>query len=165
MLEAVNSVLQSAPIVRQAVERTSASESFAANPEGTQRTVQAPFVSNYVFLDVNYDAAVILFRNRDTGDVIRQVPSESSLEAKRRELSREAQPAIHAPEPQETQDTGGSELGFVPSAVPAKQSTSSSQSSSTNAGVPATTQQLAAFDAGAKAAAPSSAGSQVSVLA
>lgn len=165
MLEAVNSVLQSAPIVRQAVERTSASESFAANPEGVQRTVQAPFVSNYVFLDVNYDAAVILFRNRDTGDVIRQVPSETSLEAKRRELSREAQPAVHAPDPQQSQE---SELAFVQSTVPTDQSPSTSQSSSSNnsgTGVHATPQQLAAFDAGANAAAPSSAGSQVSVLA
>jgi len=85
MLEAVNSVLQNAQFVRSNSEQTSSVDSFAANPERSQRVApQAPYISPYIHLDVNYDKAVILLRNGETGDVEGQFPSQATLEAQAR---------------------------------------------------------------------------------
>ena len=112
MIEAVNSVLQTAPFVRANNEQISTADSFAANPERLQRAPQAPqapFISPYIYLDVNYDKAVIQLRNGDTGDVIDQFPSESALQARARQsaqqqVARETQ-AQQAPQPQASVET------------------------------------------------------------
>jgi hypothetical protein len=97
MLEAVNSVIQSAPFVREQSERNSTAESYAANPERVQRTPPlAPYVSPYIYVDVNYDKAVIQLRNGDTGDVESQFPSEAALQQQARhaaaqQVAREAE--------------------------------------------------------------------------
>lgn len=89
MLEAVNSVLQTAPLVRGHVEQVGTADSYAANPERVQRAQpQAPYISPYIYLDVNYDRAVIQLRNGETGDVEDQFPSEASLEAAARQAAR-----------------------------------------------------------------------------
>lgn len=89
MLEAVNSVLQTAPLARANAEQASVVDSFAANPERVQRAApQAPYISPYIFLDVNYDKAVIQLRNGDTGDVEDQFPSEAALQAAARQAAR-----------------------------------------------------------------------------
>ncbi len=99
MLEAVNSVLQTAPLARAATEQVSTVDSFAANPERVQRSApQAPYISPYIYLDVNYDKAVILLRNGDTGDVEGQFPSEAALEQQARQLAK-LQVAAQTPEP------------------------------------------------------------------
>lgn len=86
MIEAVNSVLASAPLVRQNTD----SQSGGALQNNTQlesvRTiVQAPYISPFISVDVNFDTAVILLRDAETGDTVRQIPSEGALEARRRE--------------------------------------------------------------------------------
>ncbi|PZO88742.1 MAG: hypothetical protein DI626_01035 [Micavibrio aeruginosavorus] len=59
--------------------------SFAANPDRVQQaSLQAPYVSLYIKVDVNFDKALLLMRDSDTGDVVRQIPSETQLEAYRR---------------------------------------------------------------------------------
>lgn len=85
MLEAVNSVLQTSQLVRAQAEQQSAVDSFAANPDRVQKApVQAPYVSPYIVVDINYDKAVIQLRNGDTGDVEDQFPSEATLAAQAR---------------------------------------------------------------------------------
>jgi hypothetical protein len=87
MIEAVNSVLSSAPLLRQSAEQQSAARSNIAAPESVQAVVQAPYISPFVSVDVNFDTAVILLRDSETGDTVQQIPSEGRLVARRREES------------------------------------------------------------------------------
>ena len=104
MIEAVNSVLSNAQIARGSIEQTSQARSIAANPERVQEVAKAPYISPYIFMDLNYDRAVLQLRDSDTGDVLRQYPSESQLEAyKRAQATSEQQAATvaaSAPQPQ-----------------------------------------------------------------
>ncbi len=84
MIEAVNSVLSNAVLARGSAEQQSVVRSFAANPEKVQEVAQAPYVSPYISMNIDYNKAVLQIRNSDTGDVIRQFPSESQLEAYRK---------------------------------------------------------------------------------
>jgi len=84
MIEAVNSVIANSAITRGPAEQQSPARSFAANPERVQEVPRAPYVSPYIFVDVTFDEAVLQIRDSETGDVVRQFPSESQLEAYRR---------------------------------------------------------------------------------
>lgn len=84
MIEAVNSVLANAQLSRQAVEQSSSARSFAANPDRIQEVAQAPFVSPYIQVDVNYNKAILQIRDGDTGDVLHQFPTENQLKAYRK---------------------------------------------------------------------------------
>ncbi len=89
MLEAVTSVLQTSQFVRPSAEQTSTVDSFAANPERVQRAApQAPYISPYIAVDVNYDKAVLQIRNSETGDVEGQFPTQAQLEAQARSAAR-----------------------------------------------------------------------------
>lgn len=90
MLEAVNSTLSNASLIRGAAEQTSSTRSLAANPSKIQEVAQAPYLSQYIHLDIDFDTAVIQIRNPDTGDVVRQIPSEPALEAARRQIAAQA---------------------------------------------------------------------------
>ncbi len=90
MFEAVNSVLSNAPLVRGAAEQQSSARSLAANPSQVQVVAQAPYISPYIKVDIEYDKAVILIRDADTGDTVRQIPSEPALEAARRQIAAQA---------------------------------------------------------------------------
>ncbi len=83
MIEAVNSVLANASLVRGAVEQQSAAKSYAANPEKVQEVAQAPYVSPYISVDRQSNKAVLQIRDSDTGDVVRQFPTEGQLKAYR----------------------------------------------------------------------------------
>lgn len=85
MIEAVNSVLSNAPFTKAVVEQQSVVNSYAANPARLQQApVQAPYISLYIKVDTNFDKAILQIRDSDTGDVVRQIPTESQLEAYRR---------------------------------------------------------------------------------
>lgn len=99
MFEAVNSTLSNAPLLRPQVEQVSAARSYAANPEKVQEVAQAPYISPFIHLDVNFGKAVLQIRDSDTGDVVRQFPSESALEAARREQIEESRLQYVAPKP------------------------------------------------------------------
>lgn len=106
MIEAVNAVVATAPLARGPAEQQSVTRSFAANPERVQELPQAPYISPYIFMDVNFDRAILQIRDSDTGDVVRQFPSESQLEAYRRAQSAaptgEDRAAKTSPLPQES---------------------------------------------------------------
>jgi len=83
MIEAVNSVLSNASSTRAAVEQQSTSRTTAVNPDKVQETARTPFVSPYISLDRSSNRAVLQIRDSDTGDVVRQYPTESQLRAYR----------------------------------------------------------------------------------
>lgn len=80
MIEAVNATTANASVLRQAVEAVDASRSYASNPERIQQALpQAPYVSPYIAWNQDYNKAVLQIRNGETGDVVRQFPSDSVL--------------------------------------------------------------------------------------
>lgn len=90
MIEAVNSVLSNASLLRQGAEQQSAVRSFAANPERVQEVIQAPYVDAIGFVP-EYDKAILFLRDSETGDPVAQIPSERGLELRRRqEVARQA---------------------------------------------------------------------------
>lgn len=144
MLEAVNSVLQTAPLVRAQTEQVSAADSFAANPERVQRALpQAPYISPYIYLDVAHNKAIIQLRNGETGDVIGQFPSEASLRVRAQEAALSAAAQTPAPQQSAPQRESESAQAFVRDTAPAPDTSSSSTA--------ATAQQQAAFAAAARA--------------
>lgn len=102
MLEAVNSVLSNASYTKVVADQQSVATSYAANPDRVQQaSMQAPYLSLYIKVDVNFDKAILQMRDNESGDVLRQIPSESQLEAYRRaQTSNAARPSEY----QETAD-------------------------------------------------------------
>lgn len=85
MIEAINSVLSNVAVNRGAVEQQSSARVFAANPERKQEAAQAkaPYVSPAISIDKQSSKAIIQIRDSDTGDVVRQFPTEGQLKAYR----------------------------------------------------------------------------------
>ncbi len=97
-IEAVNSVLSNAPYTRAVAEQASVAKSLAANPNRVQEVAQQPrYLSLYLKMDVNFDKAILLMRDGDTGDVVRQIPTESQLEAYKRAQNAALQQQTAAP--------------------------------------------------------------------
>lgn len=97
MIEAVNSVLSNAAYTKSAIEQQSVAQSFAANPDRIQVAPQAPYISPYVHMDINFDKAVLQLRDSETGDVVRQIPTEGQLEAYKRAQAASANAKSSAP--------------------------------------------------------------------
>lgn len=128
MIEAVNSVVSNASALRGAADQVSAQRALAANPARVQEVAQpspelpqVPYISPYISIDTNYNKAVLQIRDSDTGDVVRQFPSEESLEVRRLQQLRETrsadiQDAAPQPEPQQSapQTTELSRLSGAP---------------------------------------------------
>ncbi len=96
MLEAVNSVIANASVLRQQGEQAAVSGSAvslnqSASGAASPEPLRAPYISPYVHMDLNYDVAVLQLRDSDTGDVLRQIPSETRLQADQRAKSAEAE--------------------------------------------------------------------------
>ncbi len=82
MIEAVNSSIASTQVLRSNVEHVAAVPVISAKPVSTEdapQTPKAPYISPYIAIDTTSNKAVIQIRNRDTGDVKDQYPSESRL--------------------------------------------------------------------------------------
>lgn len=159
MLEAVSSALQTAPSVRGHAEQASTLESFAANPGRVQKVLQAPYISPYVRVDVNFDKAVLELRDSDTGDVVTQIPSMPRLEAIRREVARQ-QAAEAAPPVHQSQ----SAQAFVQQTSPEPAHTDAPPpQTGVGSASAAVTQQIAAFHTAANAGAGS--GGNISIFA
>lgn len=159
MLEAVNSVLQTAPLARGSAEQNSNARSFAANPEKIQEAPRAPYISPFIYVDVNYDKAVLQIRDSETGDVITQFPSESRLRAA---LAQEAQSEAPRVDTSSFPAPSSVDRSFEPapqqqtaSAPEPQQQAASQPAPQAAAGNAVTAQQIAAFKS---AAASSSAG-------
>ncbi len=166
MIEAVNSVLQTAPFVRGNSDQTSNAESLAANPDRVQRAApRAPYISPYVFVDVNFDRAVLQLRNGETGDVVDQFPSEQQLEAQaRQQAARDAAREAAAAEVAAPQSQSQSAQAFVQQTAPNNGGVEAFAASNGNGGGVVTPQQQAAFAAAAQSGSDGSSGG-VTVLA
>ncbi|AEP09103.1 hypothetical protein MICA_769 [Micavibrio aeruginosavorus ARL-13] len=119
---------------------------------------QAPYISPYVHVDVNHDKAVLQLRDPDTGDVVRQIPSEPMLDAMRRQdATLEARRMAQAEE-------SARETRVQQVSQPVQQVQVQQPAPQTQAPTP-TQQQFAAFASAANFAAASQPTTTVSVLA
>ncbi len=83
MIEAVNATAASAPLLRGNVEAVDAAQAYAANPERVQQSApQAPYVSPYIAWNLDLNKAVLQIRDRNTGDVVREFPTEQAVRAR-----------------------------------------------------------------------------------
>lgn len=128
MLEAVNSVLSNASYTKVVADQQSVANSFAANPDRVQQaSLQAPYLSLYIKVDVNFDKAILQMRDNESGDVLRQIPSESQLEAYRRaQTSNAVRPATIEEEDTveistsdiQSAETAGAPVSTAPASAP-----------------------------------------------
>jgi hypothetical protein len=86
MIEAVNSVVSNAPLVRIAADQVNVARSFAANPDRVQEAAganlpKAPYISPFISWDTDYGKAVLQIRDSQSGEVVTQFPSETRLRA------------------------------------------------------------------------------------
>lgn len=161
MIEAVNSVISNATSLRQSAEQVASARSLAANPERLQEVPQAPYISPFVHVDLNFDTAVLQIRDSDTGDVVNQFPSESTLRASQRaKLAQDSRAAQVAEEATQKLMIGAGQDEGKNTAQVAETTGVSKPESSVN---PVAVQAVAAFEAGAQSA--QSGSEEVSVLA
>lgn len=147
MVEAVNAVISNSSVLRGTVENVSTTRSFAANPDRVQEAAsapQVPYISPYISVDTNYNKAVLQIRDSDTGDVIRQFPSESRLQQVRQqeqraqaqqEVSEASQPSQQRVEPTSVQVVSNSNAGAIPAGVAEAQIATAALSAGAQAGV------------------------------
>lgn len=150
MIEAVNSTLQNAVLLRASAEQSSNSDVFSANP-APQKIARAPSMSVYV--DIDYDTAVLQFRNAETRDVIDQIPSETLLQARARDEARHAEVQAQQAQPRSEQpDPAPQQQQAQTAEIPAP---STPQTQTADAPAPRTSaptqQQIAAFTSAANA--------------
>lgn len=119
MVDAVSAVVASTPILRQPAEESTSQNSAvvaeARDVGSIAASPQAPFISPFIKIDDSSNKAVILIRDSDTGDVVRQFPSESSLRARQSAAAFAAQGesrAAEAPDVAESSTDGG-EIGVA----------------------------------------------------
>ena len=141
MIEAVSSTLQAAQVTRGVAEQNSTSESLSANPDGVQRLAKAPYISPAVDYNYDYNQAVLVLRDSDTGDVVEQIPSETRLEAQARTEARNFNTDVAAPA-QRPDSTAETVQGAAPIVV--------EQPDTTRQTEVANVQQIAAFEAAAR---------------
>ncbi len=120
MVDAVSAVVSSTPVLRQpAEEATSQNSAVVAEVRdvgSVAASPQAPFISPFIAIDDSSNQAVILIRDSDTGDVVRQFPSEGSLRARQSAAAFAAQGesrAVSSPDTSDVADTStdGGEIG------------------------------------------------------
>jgi folylpolyglutamate synthase/dihydropteroate synthase len=122
MIEAVNSVVANASVLRGQAEAVSTVRSLTANPERVQEIAQAPYVSPFIYVDVAHNKAVLQIRDSDTGDVLKQFPSDTTLEIRAR-IAKQSAPDFHVPEPppEETHTDTAPQTFTAPTPAPAPQ--------------------------------------------
>ncbi|MBL3676768.1 MAG: hypothetical protein JKP92_04525 [Alphaproteobacteria bacterium] len=89
VIEAVNSTIAAAPLLRGLPGMAGESPQAAASAQpaqvsGVLPTAKAPFVSPVVYVNLNYNRAVWQIRDGETGDVLGQIPSDARLAAQQR---------------------------------------------------------------------------------
>lgn len=122
MIETVNSALANASILRPQDSGTNASaqnapQTSSSPSEAGVSVPKAPYISPHIEVDLDYDKAVLQVRDSETGDVVRQFPSESRLQELRRQAAAQAQTAAltntdtdsDSSEISDTGETGGFE--------------------------------------------------------
>lgn len=90
MIEAVAANVSSASSLRAIAEQTSTTQSFSSNPNRIQAAaIVAPYLSPHVDLNGGNSKPIFVVRDAETGDNIRQFPTEGQIRAYQR--AKEAQ--------------------------------------------------------------------------
>ena len=147
MIEAVNSSLQNAALLRASAEQSGNADVFSANPAPAQKIARAPSLSVYV--DINYDTAVLQYRNAETRDVIDQIPSETLLQNRARDEARRAAAQQEAVQPR-TERAPAPTQQAVQQAPASTPQTQTAEAPAPRTSAP-TQQQIAAFTSAASA--------------
>ncbi len=82
MIEAVNSSIASAQVLRGSVGQVSTAPQNVAPPVSVGEAPvapKAPYISPYISVDLHSNKAVLQIRDSETGDVEQQFPTESRL--------------------------------------------------------------------------------------
>lgn len=82
MIEAVNSVVANASLLRQSAQQAVSTQA-SAEIESVASFPLAPYIDQ-ISVDTNFDTAVLEIRDPETGDVLSQFPAETTLEARQR---------------------------------------------------------------------------------
>ena len=77
MLEAVNSVVSNAPLLKTATDSSRIDKGVSSAPDVKANTSSAPYISPYVY--VSGGNAVLQIRDNNTGDVTKQFPHQSQI--------------------------------------------------------------------------------------
>lgn len=163
MIEAVSSSLVSAQALRGNVS--------APPPAAVREAPKAPYISPHISIDIAHNKAVLQIRDRDTGDVQQQFPTESRLvQLSQAQARLDQQQTVRsadipdAPPPRQEADSAPIPVP-VPSVQPSDIITVQDVTSSTSANVSQSSPQVAAaaLSASAQSSQPSTTG--VSVLA
>jgi len=168
MIEAVNSVLANASLLRGPAEQTAdisslsraapvRSEAAGASVEGPK----APFVSPFIEVDVNYNTAVLQFPSEERLQAqARRSDNESAVQAQDSgrggRVNQDTASSAASANAQETAPVG---VSFVSFGIDSGESSSSSEPSF--AGVPEAQVAAAALSSGARAGQPTSSGVSV----
>lgn len=81
MIEGINSSIATASLLRPIVEQETNARGQSASVEPVQRLPQAPYVSPYLFVDNANNKVILQIRDSESGDVVRQIPSDSQIRA------------------------------------------------------------------------------------
>lgn len=81
MIEGINSSIATASLLRPVVEQEMNARGQSASIEPVQRSPQAPYVSPYLFVDNANNKVILQIRDSESGDVVRQIPSDSQIRA------------------------------------------------------------------------------------
>lgn len=84
MIEAVNSAVVNASLIRGNTDQVDVARVEITTGDGPSAP-RAPFISPFISIDNNFDTAVIQIRDSETGDVIRQFPTEQTLSTRQRQ--------------------------------------------------------------------------------
>ena len=120
MIEAVNSAVAASSVLKGLVPQGLQSSPSQAPVQSVEMTgaptgPRAPFVSPMVYMNLDYDKAVLQIRDSETGDVVNQIPSDNRLAAQQRTILAEEDLYVAA-----RQATGGDaarEAGLPQAAV------------------------------------------------
>lgn len=148
MFEAVNSVLSNSAQPRSQAGQAAVARDIA---EQSTKLPQAPFISPYIHIDLNYDKAVLQIRDSETGDVVNQFPSQGVLE------TRQAQAVAQAQKQADTQKTQApvSQSSLLQAeSVPTVQVSAPQQAPQAQASVPQAQAASAALATAAQSGAP-----------
>lgn len=88
MIEGINPAVASAPSALGVVAQNAvaASVDSSAPIDTNIRPIRPPFLSSFVALDTELNAAVLQIRDNETGDVLKTIPSDAQIQAYQRSL-------------------------------------------------------------------------------
>jgi hypothetical protein len=100
MLDAVTSSAMTAGFAKVETDKVSPVSRSVSDIAPVKNTAsQAPYYSPYVFVDSNYDKAILAIRDNNTGSVTQQYPSPNQIRAyQRAQAALTSDPAVFTPE-------------------------------------------------------------------